>query len=310
MSLSLAENVIVVGADNRKEHGKLLVDSILNGPFQYGTTVEPINETTPAMVRARTYTDLTDEEKIHESVDIKATNIVLKGLPQDIYNLYQPQVVTQSLVVHQQPYQVSALQQSYQAPAIQQPSSKELDSGLVVPSFNPSDDPIANLNKLMTFGRQTQGYANNGARNTATNKGVNRQGAAGQARQLSVTTVKRKVTLLARAYLDPEQLAFLADNRDTVIPTQASQEILTPAAVQTDDLDAFDFDCDVVPSAKAVLMANLSFYDSDVLSVVPFHDTNIENDMSCQSVYNTPCFQVIDNVDKSTMNLLYCTRLF
>ncbi|GKE36751.1 hypothetical protein Tco_1460156, partial [Tanacetum coccineum] len=100
MSLSLAENVIVVGADNRppmldktnysswasrmllyikgKEHGKLLVDLVLNGPFQYRTIVEPGNETTPATVRARTYTDLTDEEKIRESIDIKAINIVLQ----------------------------------------------------------------------------------------------------------------------------------------------------------------------------------------------------------------------------------------
>ncbi|GKB67170.1 hypothetical protein Tco_0928582 [Tanacetum coccineum] len=109
MSLSLAENVIVAGADNRppmldktnysswasrmllyikgNEHSKLLFDAVLNGPFQYGTMVEPGNETTPATIRARTYTDLTDEEKICESVDIKATNIVLQGLPQDIYNL-------------------------------------------------------------------------------------------------------------------------------------------------------------------------------------------------------------------------------
>ncbi|GJR85798.1 hypothetical protein Tco_0209809 [Tanacetum coccineum] len=49
--------------------------------------VEPGNETNPAMIRARTYTDLTDEEKIRESVDIKATNIFLIGLSQDIYNL-------------------------------------------------------------------------------------------------------------------------------------------------------------------------------------------------------------------------------
>nr|GEW99376.1 protein-S-isoprenylcysteine O-methyltransferase B-like isoform X1 [Tanacetum cinerariifolium] len=183
---------------------------------------EPRNETTLATVKARTYTNLTDEEKIRESVDIKATKIVLQGSPQDIYNLvhhnedakqiwdrvklliqgselslqelesklyddfdtftsmsgeiihlyymrfahlindmhnigmtmkplhYQPQVVTNYLVVHQQPYQAPNLQQSYQAPAIQQPSSTELDSGLV-PSFNPFDYPIANLNKLMAF---------------------------------------------------------------------------------------------------------------------------------------------------------------
>ncbi|GKD64135.1 hypothetical protein Tco_1306243 [Tanacetum coccineum] len=101
MSLSLAENVIVFRDENYpsmldkknysswasrmllyikgKGHGKLLFDSVLNGPFQYGTIVEPGNETIPATVRARTYTDLTDEEKIRESVDIKATNIVLQG---------------------------------------------------------------------------------------------------------------------------------------------------------------------------------------------------------------------------------------
>ncbi|GKD18984.1 hypothetical protein Tco_1208142, partial [Tanacetum coccineum] len=70
-----------------KPNGKLLVDSVLNGPFQYGTIVEPENETTPALVRARTYTDLTDEEKLRGSIDITATNIFLQGLPQDIYNL-------------------------------------------------------------------------------------------------------------------------------------------------------------------------------------------------------------------------------
>ncbi|GKC45487.1 hypothetical protein Tco_1063209 [Tanacetum coccineum] len=70
-----------------KEHGKLLVYSVLNGPFQYGTIVEHGNETTPTTVRPRTYIDITNEEKIRESVDIKATNIVLQGLPKDIYYL-------------------------------------------------------------------------------------------------------------------------------------------------------------------------------------------------------------------------------
>ncbi|GKB44656.1 hypothetical protein Tco_0889598 [Tanacetum coccineum] len=69
------------------EHGKLLVDSVLNRPFQYRTMVEHGNETTLTTIRARTYTDLTNEEKIRESVDIKATKIVLQGLPQDVYNL-------------------------------------------------------------------------------------------------------------------------------------------------------------------------------------------------------------------------------
>ncbi|GKC35695.1 hypothetical protein Tco_1048079 [Tanacetum coccineum] len=58
MSLSLAENVIVAGADNRPP----VLDKTHIG-----------TQTTP--------------EKLHESCEIKATNIVLQGLTQDIYNL-------------------------------------------------------------------------------------------------------------------------------------------------------------------------------------------------------------------------------
>ncbi|GKD65039.1 hypothetical protein Tco_1307147, partial [Tanacetum coccineum] len=39
--------------------------------------------------------------------------------------------------------------------------------------------------------------------------------------------------------------------------------------IKTDDLDAFDSNCDEAPSARAVLMANLFSYDSDVISEVP-----------------------------------------
>ncbi|GKE23323.1 hypothetical protein Tco_1434835 [Tanacetum coccineum] len=70
-----------------KENGKLLVDSVLNGPFDYGTVTEVGTATTPATVRKRRYDELTDVEKIRKACDIKATNIVLQGLQQDIYNL-------------------------------------------------------------------------------------------------------------------------------------------------------------------------------------------------------------------------------
>ncbi|GKD40020.1 hypothetical protein Tco_1260227 [Tanacetum coccineum] len=392
-----------------KPNGKLLVDSVLNGPFQYGTIVEPGTETTLATVRARNYTDLTDEEKINELVDITATTLFCKresklyddfdtftSMPRETIHSYymrfaqlindmhtigmtmKPLQVNTKFVNHLQPEwskfvtdiklakdmhttnfdylyahlrqheahanevrlaiqrypdqialvtnslaylnltlyypQLSfASQQYYSSLAPQPPTNKqqsqptfpELDSGLAVPTFNPSDDPIASLNKAMSFlsttfssrfpqtnnqlrtssnprnqatiedgrvtvqtvqGRQTQGYANNGARNTITNLGVNRQGVLVQDKEKMLMSK----ALESGAYLDPEHLAFIADNGDTIIPI----------AFQTDDLDAFDFDCDDVPSAKVVLMANLSSYDPNVLSEVPFHDTNIENYMN------------------------------
>ncbi|GJZ25798.1 hypothetical protein Tco_0570051, partial [Tanacetum coccineum] len=65
--------------------------------------------------------------------------------------------------------------------------------------------------------------------------------------------------------LDEERLEVLAD--PGVLEGQETQTTMPHnAAFQTDDLDAFDSDCDEAPSAKAVLMANLSRYDSDVIS--------------------------------------------
>ncbi|GJU18471.1 hypothetical protein Tco_1146437 [Tanacetum coccineum] len=62
-----------------KEHGNKLLQSVKEGPFQYGT------ETSPATTRARTMDDLSPEEKIREACDVKETNIIpLRGLPPGI----------------------------------------------------------------------------------------------------------------------------------------------------------------------------------------------------------------------------------
>ncbi|GKA44320.1 hypothetical protein Tco_0737044 [Tanacetum coccineum] len=55
------------------------------------------------------------------------------------------------------------------------------------------------------------------------------------------------------------------------------------APFQTEDLDAYDSDCDDISSAKAVLMENLSSCDPDVLSEVPYYDS-YPNDMINQDV--------------------------
>ncbi|GJU13190.1 hypothetical protein Tco_1135586, partial [Tanacetum coccineum] len=303
MSLSLAENVIVVGAENRppmldksnysswasrmllyikgRPNGKLLFDYVLNGPFQFGTILEPRTENTPATVRPRTYTDLTDEEKLRESVDITKTNIVLRGSELSLqeresklyddfdmftstpgetihsYYMRQHEAHANEVRLERQRYpnqialvanypscfnptqyypQLSSILQQYypspapQPPALQQPSQPsfhELDSGLVVPTFNPSDDPMANLNKLMTFVTTTFS-----SRYPPTNNQL-------------------------RTSSNPRNQATIQDGRVTVQTIQGRQT--------QDDLDAFDSDYDEAPSAKVFLMANLSSYDSDVI---------------------------------------------
>ncbi|GKC26572.1 hypothetical protein Tco_1033866 [Tanacetum coccineum] len=66
--------------------------SIDQGPFELGTTRNTLRTTPEGGVllgpeRPRTYEDLSDTEKKRYDADVRATNIVLQGLPKDIYKL-------------------------------------------------------------------------------------------------------------------------------------------------------------------------------------------------------------------------------
>ncbi|GJZ09548.1 retrovirus-related pol polyprotein from transposon TNT 1-94 [Tanacetum coccineum] len=112
-------------------------------------------------------------------------------------------------------------------------------------------------------GRQHQSYVGKGNKGIATTSKGNV--AVGPPR------FKEKLMLAeaqeAGQILDEEQLAFLADPSISEAPV-AHQIIPQNSAFQTDDLDAYDSDCDDLSSAKAVLMANLSSCDPEVLSEV------------------------------------------
>lgn len=75
-----------------KENGVNILKSIDEGPFQMGVTRDTIAATDdqPAVVgpnRPRTYDELTEEEKKRYDADIRASNIVIQGLPKDVYKL-------------------------------------------------------------------------------------------------------------------------------------------------------------------------------------------------------------------------------
>ncbi|GKB30782.1 hypothetical protein Tco_0870183 [Tanacetum coccineum] len=100
---TLAEHIIVAGADNRrhmleksmydswksrmllyiqgKEHGRMILNSVKIGPLVWGT-IE-----LDGVTRPKTYEELSEKEKFQDDCDLKATNIVLQGLPPDVYSL-------------------------------------------------------------------------------------------------------------------------------------------------------------------------------------------------------------------------------
>jgi hypothetical protein len=75
-----------------KENGVNILKSIDEGPFQMGTvrdTVATIENQVAVLgaTRPRTYNDLSEEEKKRYDDDIRASNIVIQGLPKDVYKL-------------------------------------------------------------------------------------------------------------------------------------------------------------------------------------------------------------------------------
>nr|GFB06591.1 integrase, catalytic region, zinc finger, CCHC-type, peptidase aspartic, catalytic [Tanacetum cinerariifolium] len=70
-----------------KENGVNILKTIL-----MGTLRETLTERTKGALhlgpeRPQVYSDLTSEEKDRYNVDIRATNVLLQGLPKDIYSL-------------------------------------------------------------------------------------------------------------------------------------------------------------------------------------------------------------------------------
>ncbi|GJV10803.1 hypothetical protein Tco_1127969 [Tanacetum coccineum] len=104
---TLAEHIIVAGAENRplmleksmydswashirlfikrKKDGRMMLDPIDNGPLVY-LTVEENKQTRPTK-----YSELTEAQQLQDVCDVQATNIILHGLPPDVYALVNHQ---------------------------------------------------------------------------------------------------------------------------------------------------------------------------------------------------------------------------
>ncbi|GJT34864.1 hypothetical protein Tco_0925283 [Tanacetum coccineum] len=64
-----------------REHRRMILESVEHGPLIWPTVEEN------AVIRTKKYAELSAAEKIQADCDMKATNIILQGLPADIYSL-------------------------------------------------------------------------------------------------------------------------------------------------------------------------------------------------------------------------------
>ncbi|GKD11543.1 hypothetical protein Tco_1195950 [Tanacetum coccineum] len=110
---TLAEYMILSSADNRlpmldkdlydswksrmelymqnREHGRMIYESVENGPLIWLTVEEN------GVIKRNKYAELSTAEKIQAACDMEATNIILQGLPADIYSLVNHHRVAKDL---------------------------------------------------------------------------------------------------------------------------------------------------------------------------------------------------------------------
>ncbi|GKA31284.1 hypothetical protein Tco_0717589 [Tanacetum coccineum] len=321
---TLAEHMIVDGADNRppmleksmynswssrmllyikgKEHGRIMLNSILEGPLVY----VPINEN--GVTRLKTYEELSDKENIQDDCDLRAMNIVLQGteLTQQkceckLYNEFDRFVSVKGESLHEYYLRFAQLMNDMHTIRMTmqpvQVNTKFLKS--LPPEWSKfvklaKDMHESNYDQLYAYLSQhevhdievrvmrerfpdslalVQSFAGTGSKSNATSSMVNKSGgnnAAVPAKEPGHT-------------LDDEQIAFLAD--PGAAESQNTQTTMTHnAAFQANDLDAYDSDCNEASDAKAILMANLSSYDADVISEVPMEITNKVTQCTAESL--------------------------
>ncbi|GJV44814.1 hypothetical protein Tco_1429350, partial [Tanacetum coccineum] len=86
----LLESIMELYMMNR-QHGRMILKSVENGPL-----ICPIIEEN-GVTRPKKYSDLSATEAIQADCDIKAINIILQGLPPEVYALVSNQKVTKEL---------------------------------------------------------------------------------------------------------------------------------------------------------------------------------------------------------------------
>ncbi|GKA13265.1 hypothetical protein Tco_0692911 [Tanacetum coccineum] len=194
----------------------------------------------------------------------------------------------------------------YAPTVVQQPPTLQPDTGFVVPTFLPTDDPIAKLKlQFKTAKLRFRMFKVDSLkvmwamleRIKLQEKGLSIQlEMQGQINQgVKDSTWFKDKMLLAQAQeagvvLNDKQQNFLADSLEKTNDCEDLQ-VQATTNFKADHVDVYDSECDDEGTSNAIFMANLSpvgsinddtvepRYDSDILFEVPHYDTYHESDV-------------------------------
>ncbi|GJY99675.1 hypothetical protein Tco_0517105 [Tanacetum coccineum] len=266
--------------------------------------------------RPRVYSDLSPEDKERYNADIWATNILLQGLPKDIYSLINHYTDAKDIWDNVKILlEGSELTKEDCELQLMQLNSKFVNN--MLPKWGRFVTAVklnrclrdSNYDQLYAYLKQhenqatvqegrvvvqnVQGRQNRGQGNNALGAGAAGYGGA----QNRVGNANPSQARQNEVALDEEQLLFIAGGQDNVIDEDVDEqpvqdlELNVDKVFQVDDCNAFDSDVDEAPTVQTMFMANLSSaypvydkagpsYYSDILSEV--HDYDHYQDAICE----------------------------
>ncbi|GKC51153.1 hypothetical protein Tco_1073898 [Tanacetum coccineum] len=206
--------------------------------------------------------------KIQADCDLKATDIILQRLPPDVYALVNHHRVAKDLwervqLLKQGDDPIDAINKIMSFMSTIVTSHFQSTNNYVRNSFNPRQHATIHDGRVTVqpLHERSNSYAAGTSRTRANTSGT-RGRILGQQRIVKYFNCQREGN---GKVLNEKELEFLADSGIAEGPV--TQTVITNnAAYQANDLDAYDFNCDDITTAKVAPMANLSCYGSDVLS--------------------------------------------
>ncbi|GJX66577.1 hypothetical protein Tco_0300920 [Tanacetum coccineum] len=261
-----------------KNHGEYIFQSIDEVPFKMGTcrdeVVSDTDSSTLGPERDRVVADLSQPEKDRLRAEIRATNILLQGLPRDIYKLINHNTFVMAVKLnkglkesnHDQLYaylkqhEVHANENKLLMERLNQQSNDLL---ALVSNVSPYQYPSSSLVQLQSSYIPPVTYQPRFADNTQQGRQDRVQG--NNAR--GVVAAGNGVAQNRAVDLDEEQLLFFAAGQANTFDDEVDDEPVQVMAqnedniFQADQCDAFDSDVDEAPTAQTMFMANLSSVD-------------------------------------------------
>nr|GEV50476.1 hypothetical protein [Tanacetum cinerariifolium] len=225
-----------------RQHGKMILEFIENGPLLW-PSIEKNRVTT------KKYSELSATEAIQADCDVKATYIILQGLPPEVYASKGDDLI--DAINHMMSFLIAVVTSRYP------PTNNQLRN-----SSNPRQQ--ANINNERFIVQPIQGRHTSLATGTSRTY-TSRANGNNLGKQRTIDKVLLVQAQANGQILYEKELAFLED--PWIAEAQTTQNVINNnAAYQADDLDAYDSDCNEINSSKVALMVNLYHFGSDDLA--------------------------------------------